>query len=234
MLGNEPERKTSSFYEVKLFFQGYGGAARITSNRPMVNPISSERIQTEWDTTFDGDSHSRALQSREDAKAHQGTIYPAFVGNADIQTASYKPISFAFRPLLQGYLGRPTLDKYGITASSSKPNQGKEEGKLLHLAAGIREIWVEPQENYLVRKYVVTLRNGKLFRTLEVSKAEKKGEIWMPVEWKCVNYSCDGIVTSIFEFSVVSFSLDPPLKQDDFLLEFPKETLITDYSKTGA
>ncbi len=164
-------------------------------------------------SVFDGEVGSTILTTHLDGPppaTHQTTL------NVDAQNLDTRAILLAFRPL-DPVMGDQLLDR-AVTNEMRQFYKGKSTFLLeeRHDPSGWKTIlWIEPERDFLISRYDV-LFEQKLLVMVDIDYSHDEHWGWIPSAWHVTEMLADGSKRLVCEATVSSFSINEPIKIDEF------------------
>lgn len=96
-----------------------------------------------------------------------------------------------------------------------------------------RSIWVDPERDFIVRRWMSEL-DGRTLGKTDLFYSEDRAHGWLPSRWEYLEHGKDGVLRDSVKATVVEQALNVAMEPEDFRLEFPPGTHLTDHAVTTA
>lgn len=220
-------------YEYQRTLKFEGPKLRYSENEAVWSSLRKEVLSKERDNLWDGKLGNRlSKEEPADAFEYRGSVR----ANSFLITAmlAVQPILAHCRPSLSEVMQLRRLSVTGRRGTVDNSSCIVVEGSPgLDRTSGVnRSIWVDPQRDFIILRWRSELA-GKVLEQIDVFYVEDPAHGWLPSRWKRIEHGSDGRFRTSVEATIVEQSVNAQMKADDFRLEFPPGTLVSDQTATS-
>ena len=185
--------------------------------------------QGEYLSTFD-ERRSMQLVSHRTKRAGTGIIY-AGQEYEDVNNINFHAVTLCFRPLDPRFHQGQDLSDYSL-APSQEVVEGVRCVVLRSRTSSFRStvmhsLWVDPSRAYVIVRRTCEV-DGRLSTQLDIDYAVDEVAGWVPSAWHTWFMFHNGSVGSQCTATVKSYSLNEPLEDENFVIDFPVGTFVDD------
>jgi hypothetical protein len=192
-------------------------------------PRNAETGEFDKRVTAEAISDGKQMVLREFAQQeyYQGTLMPP--DEIFATQPALRPFVLMFRilnPLMGGFEpGRFRLtEEVGVVSD--------RDCRLLAITTSsgrrVLEFYVDPSLDYLVRRYSLYHPNGALWQQLDIQYRPDDQLGWAPRCYTIMTLDQEGQSEGYSEFEVIAMQVNSGLAVDDFRIDFPPGTIVTD------
>jgi hypothetical protein len=211
----------SEEYRIDVAFAGHEGWSRIETNRPHFHLNKRRFVAVESRNAFDGrPDGARTLEIREGQDVMDGTIHRVAEGNVDVIWASMKPLFLSCRPF------SPAFSR--LNASDLLLGEKSTHDRICLVSESRDlELWVGTNAPYAIHRVVFGANELSPHVIIDILEHQQDGAWTLPRSWRCTYFDHhDNQQTSMEEYEVVRYELNPKFEQNDFRLRFPEGTVV--------
>jgi hypothetical protein len=155
----------------------------------------------------------------------------------DVKNVIVRPLLLCYRPFHAEIIGEKAsnLRMTGqVAIVGGRRCVSLEHFTSLANPAGERFIyWVDPERDYSVAR--ITLQNHKIvLLQIDIRYSRDTDHGWVPTSWTTVNRRSDGTLDEERDASVREYRFNEVFKDDEFIVDFPAGTVVTDMSSSAA
>jgi hypothetical protein len=138
------------------------------------------------------------------------------------------PLRAAFRGADPNVMNRVDIGAFTlarrVTLSGVSMVEVVQEKNEIH---GEAKMWVDPSQDFAARRYERYARDGKLQQRLLINTRKDASGVWVPNSWSVVVYKGTKLTRAV-EVKVGELSINAAAQPDDFRLDFPVGTKVSD------
>lgn len=199
----------------------------VVGERPHEN-FPGELVRQDFLCAYDGELSTGLNPPGRVAAFPSGQIYArqACVAAHIVHT---QPIRWAFTPL------EPKQHCTRLEQLRASNRQGEISGRRCLILENsdnrVREemaVWVSAEQDYSVLRQAYgtpTTGNTQIDITYD---RDSESDAWVPIRWTIVRLSPDGSPVSTSTSRVTNYEINPKLREDEFRIEFPIGTVVSD------
>lgn len=144
------------------------------------------------------------------------------------QNVHIQPILWAFMPLESHGGGFAAKN---LRVSSTKGRIDNRDCIIVNQEIGTVDdrvsFWLDPELDYCIVRYDYKWR-GNTLSQIDISYEADTVAGWVPVRWTVTSLEPTGRPYRVIESTVTSYEINPSFADDEFVIDFPAGTIVTD------
>jgi hypothetical protein len=221
---------TDTTHEAKCKLLIDGDKSRIFTDEMIWNVPLKSFQRMEIDSAFQ-DGRSVSL-NRFGGQPFPGGSIKKERWNSNSRDVSQWPVLAAFRGTDPDAMNRMDLGAY--TTARRTPLGGVPMVEVMrekNETRGEVKIWVDPAQDFAARRFEQYSRDGNLQQRITIGTRKDVSGLWVPNTWSAALYDGPKLIRTV-EAKVGELAVNPDTTPDDFRIDFPVGTKVTD--STGA